>query len=380
MNFKNFFIGIMKITTLELKNFRNYQTEIFNFSDGINILTGKNAQGKTNAAEAIFFLCTGYSPRANKDKIFIKSGEENAEIFGEADSLYGEVSVKIRFSLSDKKRVFVNGLEVLKIGELLGNIHSVFFNPAELKLVQEAPEDRRRFMNISLSQMSRTYFYALSRYNKILAQRNVLLKSQTESVIYETLPVWDEQLSRQAAIVIKARNEFLAELSPVAEEKHAMLSGGKETLKMKTESGYSGNTEEIAATVKNDLKAAIPKDIRLGFTSIGPHRDDIKFTLNGADARIYGSQGQQRTVALALKLAETESFYARFKEYPVLILDDVLSELDKTRQKKLLDSVEKLQTIFTATDLPRGVFGKTAYNRIEIENGRIKKSTHKTVG
>lgn len=369
----------MKISTLELKNFRNYQNETFNFSDGINIMTGKNAQGKTNAAEAIFFLCTGYSPRANKDKILVKSGEENAEISGKADSLYGEVSVKIRFSVSDKKRVFVNGLEVLKIGELLGNIHSVFFNPAELKLVQEAPEDRRRFMNISLSQMSRNYFYALSRYNKILAQRNVLLKNQSESVIYETLPVWDEQLARQAAVVIKARNEFLSELSPVAEEKHAMLSGGKETLKMKTESGYYGDLEEIAYAVKQDLKTAIPKDIRLGFTSIGPHRDDIKFTLNGSDARIYGSQGQQRTVALALKLAETESFYAKFGEYPVLILDDVLSELDKTRQKKLLDSVEKLQTIFTATDLPRGIFGKTAYNRIEIENGSIKKVSHKTV-
>ena len=165
----------------------------------------------------------------------------------------------------------------------------------------------------------------------------------------------------------------------MAEEKHAMLSGGKETLKMKTESGYYGELEEIAYAVKQDLKTAIPKDIRLGFTSIGPHRDDIKFTLNGSDARIYGSQGQQRTVALALKLAETESFYAKFGEYPVLILDDVLSELDKTRQKKLLDSVEKLQTIFTATDLPRGIFGKTAYNRIEIENGSIKKVSYKTV-
>lgn len=364
----------MNIERLTLKNFRNYENEVFEFKEGINILTGKNAQGKTNAAEAMFFLCTGYSPRANKDKILIKTGEERAEIFGEASSVYGKVTVKIVLSAAEKKRVFVNGLEVLKIGELLGNIHSVFFNPAELKLVQEAPEDRRRFMNISLSQMSRTYFYALARYNKILAQRNVLLKNPNESVIYETLPVWDEQLARQAAVIIKARNEFLAELSPVAEEKHALLSGGKETLKMKTESGYYGELEEIAFAVKEDLKTAIPKDIRLGFTSIGPHRDDIKFTISGADARIYGSQGQQRTVALALKLAETEAFYARFKEYPVLILDDVLSELDKTRQKKLMTAVEKLQTVFTATEAPRGLFGLSKnYNKIEIVSGKIKK-------
>lgn len=364
----------MNIERLTLKNFRNYENEVFEFKEGINILTGKNAQGKTNAAEAMFFLCTGYSPRANKDKILIKTGEERAEIFGEASSSYGKVTVKIVLSASEKKRVYVNGLEVLKIGELLGNIHSVFFNPAELKLVQEAPEDRRRFMNISLSQMSRTYFYALARYNKILAQRNVLLKNPNESVIYETLPVWDEQLARQAAVIIKARNEFLAELSPVAEEKHAILSGGKETLKMKTESGYYGELDEIAYAVKEDLKTAIPKDIRLGFTSIGPHRDDIKFTISGADARIYGSQGQQRTVALALKLAETEAFYAKFKEYPVLILDDVLSELDKTRQKKLMTAVEKLQTVFTATDIPRGVFGLSKnYNKIEIVSGKIKK-------
>ncbi len=368
----------MKIQRLTLKNFRNYENEIFEFRDGINILTGKNAQGKTNAAEAMFFLCTGYSPRANKDKILIKTGEERAEISGEASSIYGGVSVKIIFSATDKKRVFVNGLEVLKIGELLGNIHSVFFNPSELKLVQDAPEDRRRFMNISLSQMSRTYFYALARYNKILSQRNVLLKNPNEKIIYETLPVWDEQLSRQAAVIIKARNEFLAELSPVAEEKHALLSGGKETLKMKTESGYYGELDEIAYAVKEDLKTAIPKDIRLGFTSIGPHRDDIKFTISGADARIYGSQGQQRTVALALKLAETEAFYAKFKEYPTLILDDVLSELDKTRQKKLLSAVEKLQTVFTTTELSRGVFGLSKnYNRIEIEGGKIKRKNRR---
>ena len=363
----------MFIKNLSLKNFRSYSEESIEFSSGINILTGANAQGKTNAAEAIFFLCTGYSPRANRDKLVVKNGETDAEIAATASSLYGDVSVKIHFNVSDKKSIYVNGIKVLKIGEILGNINSVFFNPSELKLVQESPEDRRRFMNLSLSQMSKSYFYALQRYNKILSQRNNLLKDPDYSIIKETLPIWDEQLTKEAAKIILSRNEFLKELSPIAEEKHAFLSDGKETLKMKTESGYYGSEEEIAYALKEDLKTALLKDIKLGYTSIGPHRDDIKFSLNGDDVRVYGSQGQQRTVALALKLAETQTFYNKFNEYPILILDDVLSELDKKRQKKLVTSVEHLQTIFTATGLDRTIFRGKTFNHLIVEKGKVKK-------
>ncbi len=363
----------MHIKTLKLKNFRNYESEEINFSDGINILLGSNAQGKTNAAEAIFFLCTGYSPRANKDRLVIKNGEERAEISGTACSNYGDVTVKIDFNKNDKKSVYINGIQVLKIGELLGNINSVFFNPSELKLVQESPEDRRRFLNVSLSQMSKNYFYALQRYNKILSQRNNLLKDPDQLLIRETLPIWDEQLSRQAAKIIKSRNEFLTQISPIAEEKHAILSDGKETLKMKTESGYYGTEEEIQYALYQDLKTGIERDMRLGFTSIGPHRDDIKFTLNGEDVKLYGSQGQQRTVALSLKLAETETFYNKFNEYPILILDDVLSELDKKRQRKLINAVEHIQTVFTTTHLDRTVFKNKPITKITVENGKIKR-------
>ena len=363
----------MNITSLSLKNFRNYGEEHFTFEKGVNILVGANAQGKTNAGEAIFFLCTGYSPRANRDKLVIKQGEETADIKGTAQSLYGDVSVRILFNKNDKKNVYVNGLQVLKIGEILGNINSVFFNPSELKLVQESPEDRRRFMNVSLSQLSKNYFYALQRYNKILAQRNNLLKDPDRDIIRETLPVWDLQLTKEAGKIIKARNEFLNDLSPVAEEKHAFLSDGKETLKMNSESGYYGTEEEIAYAMYQDLKTALERDLRLGYTSIGPHRDDIKFTLNDMDVRVYGSQGQQRTVALALKLAETESFFSRKGEYPVLILDDVLSELDKKRQKKLIKAVEHLQSVFTTTHIDRTVFKGIDINKITIEQGKIKK-------
>lgn len=367
----------MFIKCLSLKNFRNYTEENFEFNNGINLLTGANAQGKTNAVEAIFFLCTGYSPRANRDKVIIKNGEEHAEIKGIAQSSYGDISVKVRFHKNDKKDYFVNELEVLKVGEFLGNMTSVFFNPSELKLVQESPEDRRRFMNVSLSQTQKSYFYALQKYNKILAQRNNLLKNPDAYLIRETLPIWDVQLVKEASKIIFARNHFLEELSPIAKEKHLFLSDSKEVLDMKTESGYTGSEEEISYNLLADLKASIDKDMRLSFTTLGPHRDDIKFTLNGDDVRIFGSQGQQRTVALSLKLAETETFKIRRGEYPVLILDDVLSELDKSRQRKLISAVENLQTVFTATGIDRTVFKNVVVNKTVIENGKIKKPRKK---
>lgn len=362
----------MKIHQIVLKNFRNYESEVINFSEGVNILVGSNAQGKTNAGEAIFFLCTGYSPRANKDKLVIRHGSDDACIEGVAHTSYGTVSVKLEFYKNDKKNVFINGMQVHRIGELLGNINSVFFNPQELKLVQESPEDRRRFLNVSISQMSKPYFYALARYNKILAQRNNLLKDPDISLIKETLPIWDRQLAKEASKIIKMRNDFISSLCPIATQKHAYLTDNSEVLSMKTESGYYGEEEDIAYALYEDLRLAFERDLRLGFTSIGPHRDDIKFMLNDVDVRVYGSQGQQRTVALSLKLAEAEIFYERFNEYPIIILDDVLSELDKKRQKKLVSAVSKMQAIFTTTHVDRTVFKDTPFNKITIENGKVK--------
>ncbi|MBR5388640.1 MAG: DNA replication/repair protein RecF [Clostridia bacterium] len=364
----------MLIKNLTLKNFRNYAEETFRFGEELTVLTGANAQGKTNAAEAVFFLCTGYSPRAGKDKLVIRNGCETAEIEGVAESSYGGVSVKIIFDKNDGKKVYINGCETARIGELMGNINSVFFNPAELKLVQDSPEDRRRFMNISLSQMSKNYFYSLQKYNRILLQRNNLLKDRDFSLVKDTLFVWDGQLCKAAATVIRQRNAFLSEIAPIAKEKHLYLSDGKETLEMRSESGYSGTEEEIEKNFARDLKDGFERDLRLGYTAIGPHRDDIKFILNGDDARIFGSQGQQRTVALSLKLAEAEIFKNRSGEYPVLILDDVLSELDKNRQKRLIDATHGIQTIFTATGISPAAFRGRKYAHIAIENGKIKKT------
>lgn len=362
----------MRIKTLRLKNFRNYAEAEVRFADGITVLSGANAQGKTNCAEAIFFLCTGYSPRITREKQLVKIGEESGFCEGEAESLYGAVKVRIDLFRNDKKAIAVNGMPVARIGELFGNIHSVFFNPGELKLVQESPEDRRRFLNLALSQMSKQYFYALQKYNKILLQRNNLLKGADRYDLRETLSVWDEQLSLYASKIIFKRNELLKKLSPLAEEAHACISSGKETLSLSAESGYQGDEEAIREKFSRDLLRAAEKDLRLGFTTVGPHRDDMKIHLNGEDVKLYGSQGQQRTVALSLKLAETEIFRERFGEYPILILDDVLSELDKSRRKRLMGRIGGMQTVLTCTSVESAILKGFEYTKITVKNGVLK--------
>ncbi len=367
----------MLIKSLHLKNFRNYAEEEFLFDGGVNVLTGANAQGKTNAAEAVFLLCTGYSPRATKDNQLVKKGEERAEIECLAESRYGDVHIEMSIGRADKKSVKINSTPIMRIGELLGNVNSVFFNPGELKLVKETPEDRRRFMNISLSQMSKNYLHSLNRYNRILQQRNNLLKERDRGMVFETLPIWDAEMAKYAAKIIDRRNEFLKTLSPLAEEAHAALSGGREELKISAESGWQGSEAEIADGVAKALKASYEKDMRLGFTNVGPHRDDMKILLNGEDVKIYGSQGQQRTVALSVKLAETEIFKSRFNEYPVLILDDVLSELDRVRRRRLIARLNGIQTIITCTNAEKSVFGDTPYKKMTVADGKLKKTAAK---
>ena len=362
----------MILESLKLKNFRNYREETIEFCDGINVLTGANAQGKTNIVEAIFYLCAGYSPRAKQDKQLIRDDFEDAFIEGIAKSLYGKTKVEVRFNRYDKKTIKINDIGILNIGELMENIRAVYFSPGDLKLVQEAPEDRRRFLNVSLCQMSKSYFYALRRYNKIIEQRNALLKEPDKNAVRETLGIWDEQLSKESAKIILARNNYIEKLTPIAKEVHKELSIEKEDLDIRSEQGFAGTEEEIKNAVYLALKGCVEKDIKFGFTTIGPHRDDLKITLNGKDARIYCSQGQQRTVALSLKLAEAEIFRQSFKEYPILILDDVFSELDKKRHKKLIEKIADMQTIVTATHIDTSLFRNVKYKKYVIENGTVK--------
>ncbi len=360
----------MQIKKLFLQNFRNYEDEQFEFSDGLNVLFGKNAQGKTNCAEAVFYLCTGTSLRIRHDKQLIKMGAEYAKITAEAYNRYGKVVIEALL-YENKREIRVNGSKITKNADLMGHINSVFFSPGELRLIQDGPDERRRFMNISISQTSPAYYTALLRYNKILDQRNALLKDKDTALVLDTLPVWDEQLCRYAALIIKKRVEFLEKLAPLAKEYHSFLTDGEEELLLKTEDTYGDDEEKIAEKLLGRLANNYERDLRLGYTTVGPHRDDIGVYIGGADAKGYASQGQMRTAALALKLAEVQIFKEISGEYPVLILDDVMSELDLKRRKKLLQRISQMQTILTCTHAERVLYGAEC-KKIRVENGKIK--------
>ncbi len=360
----------MRIKKLTLTNFRNYESEEFTFSEGLNVLFGKNAQGKTNCAEAVFYLCTGASLRIRHDKQLIRVGAENAQIEAEAENRYGGVTIGATI-LENKREIRVNGSKIAKNADLMGHVNSVFFSPGELRLIQDGPDERRRFMNISVSQTSPTYYTALLRYNKILDQRNALLKNPDHGLVLDTLPVWDEQLCKYAATIVKKRAEFLERLSPFAEEMHAFLTDGAETLAVRPDKRFKGGEDEIAETLLRRLANNYEKDLRLGFTTVGPHRDDLEVLVSGMDAKGYASQGQMRTAALSMKLAEVRIFKEISGEYPVLVLDDVMSELDLRRRRKLLQCVHGMQVILTCTHTERVLYGADC-NKIRIENGRIK--------
>ena len=360
----------MKIKKLFLQNFRNYERENFEFSDGLNILFGKNGQGKTNCAEAVFYLCTGTSLRIRHDKQLIRMGAECANIVAEAENRYGRVTIEADI-YENKREIRVNGSKIHKNADLMGHINSVFFSPGELRLIQDGPDERRRFMNISISQTSPAYYTALLRYNKILDQRNTLLKNRDVDLVLDTLPVWDEQLCKYAAIIVKKRAEFVEKLAPYAKEYHAFLTDGGEELVIKPDRVYEGEESEISKKLLTRLENNYEKDLRLGFTTVGPHRDDLEVTIGGVDAKAYASQGQTRTAALALKLSEVQIFKALSGESPILVLDDVMSELDLPRRKKLLKCISELQTVLTCTHTERVLYG-TECNKIRIENGRIK--------
>jgi DNA replication and repair protein RecF len=360
----------MRIKKLFLQNFRNYEQENFTFLDGLNVLFGKNGQGKTNCAEAVFYLCTGASLRIRHDKQLVKLGKESAKIIAEAENRYGTVTIEADI-FETKREIKINGSKISKNADLMGHVNSVFFSRGELRLIQDGPDERRRFMNISISQTSPAYYTALLRYNKILDQRNALLKNPDISLVLDTLPIWDEQLCAYAAAIVKRRAEFVQKLAPCAKEMHAFLTDNAEELSVSPDKKYDGTEEEIAKTLVKRLKNSYEKDLRLGFTTVGPHRDDLNIFINGIDAKLYASQGQMRTAALSLKLAEVEFFKQLSGEYPVLILDDVMSELDLPRRKKLLQRIHGMQTLLTCTHAERVLYGKEC-NKIRIENGRIK--------
>lgn len=361
----------MKIETLAIQNFRNYKNLQTNFDEKVNIFIGKNAQGKTNLLESIFYCCIGKSFKSCKDKELIKWGEEFSEIKIVASKKYRDIEIDIKLFKNQKKVIQINKLPIRKIGELIGEINIVFFSPQELKLVRESPEERRKFMDIDISQNNKRYFYQLSRYEKILANRNKLLKnSQNIDVVKETIDIWDRALIASAKMIAFEREKFVNQIIPYAQKAHSYISGGKENLSLTYKCGCGISLDEkFEINMDKILKKNLEKDFKLGYTSIGVHRDDIDIYLNDVEVKNFGSQGQQRTVALSLKLAELENMFNINGEYPILLLDDVFSELDIDRQRRLLKFVDRTQTFITCTD-ERKLEGTLFY----IKDGKIEKT------
>lgn len=346
---------ILYIKRVSLKNFRNYQALDIELDKGVNIFYGQNAQGKTNIIEAIYIASTGKSHRTQKDSEIIRWNSEDAKIKIVFEKEKDEKSVEIYLSKGLKKQVRLNGARFYKIGELIGNLNTVIFSPDHMKIIKDGPSERRRFMDIILSQVKPGYYYNLVQYLKVLEQRNNLLnESRTNESILKTIDIWNEQLADFGTKIIMARHNFVKKICNTAEETHKRISNGKENLELKYKSSidYSNNLQkDIKDSFINSLEKNINIDIKRGVTHKGPHRDDILFFINDAEVKTYSSQGQQRTALLSLKISELTYIEDETGELPILLLDDVFSELDTERQKYLIGFIKKIQTIITCTDV-----------------------------
>lgn len=378
----------MLIQRVELINFRNHKNTVLELSPGVNVLVGENAQGKTNLLEAIFLTCVGRGWRTNKDKEMIDFAADAARVKTTVKRRFGPVAVEINLSRATKKTIKINGVPVQRMGELMGQVNCVFFSPDELRLVKDAPADRRRFLDIDISQIDKGYFYALLKYNKILLQRNALLKTHGEGV-ESGLDIWDMQLAKVGALIVSRRIKFIKELSKSVVKVHEYLTSGCEQIELSYDSitipsdvisnVATAELKTVDAVVLSQverllleqIKVARERDLRLKTTTLGPHRDDLQITIDGRDVRNFASQGQQRTVALSLKLAELEIFREATGEMPILLLDDVLSELDSRRQARLVKVLSKCQSIITAVDF--AVTAPLGVRVFNIKHGSIDK-------
>lgn len=359
----------MFVSEVFVQNYRNYIKEKVSFENKTNFLVGKNAQGKTNLLEAIYLCSVGRSARTPRDRELINFDSDRAYVKVFVKKRFATDRVEMTLDKSANKRVAVNGLPITRIGELMGVVTTVFFSPDEMKIVKDGPSDRRRFMDISLCQMSKAYFYLLSSYNKTLSQRNKLLKNGATD---DVLDVWDMQLVGLGSKIIKTRRGFVQRLGEKAAHNHSYLTDGGESLKLGYESESGETVEEIALSFKEHLLKDREKDKLMGYTRSGPHKDDIAFCVGDTDIRAFGSQGQQRTAALAVKLAEIDLIAGEKEEYPVLLLDDVLSELDLDRQIRLLNKIKDYQTIITCTHIDDNLTKAIGnYAKFIVENGKV---------
>ncbi len=349
----------MIIKSLELENFRNYAELSISFDSGTNILYGDNAQGKTNILESIYLSATTKSHKGSKDKELINFEAQEAHIrtYVMKDGLENRVDMHLRKNKT--KGIAINGQKIKKAADLLGLLNVVFFSPEDLSIIKNGPSERRRFVDMELCQLDSFYLYNLNNYNKIVNQRNKLLKDLSFNPnLRDTLFIWDSQLVSYGSKIIERRAAFVKQLNEIIYDIHVRLSGGKEALEVVYE-------PDIAlCELETGLKNSQEKDIKLKQTTVGPHRDDFSFLVDGIDIRKFGSQGQQRTAALSLKLSEIEIVKKVTKDTPLLLLDDVLSELDSSRQNYLLNSIGDIQTIITCTGLEEFVNNRFEINRI----------------
>lgn len=339
----------MWVSQLQLTNFRNYARLQLQPDAGLCVLTGDNAAGKTNVLEAVFLCALGRSHRTSRDAELIRESEQAGAVALTLHTRGGTRNISCKLMAGERKRVLIDGTALSRSGELLGCLNVVMFAPEDLMLVKGGPGERRRFLDMEISQLRPAYYYTLQQYNVALKQRNALLKAEAETALLEP---WDEQLSRLGAAITAERVQFLSELGGIASRLHVQLSGGRETLLL----AYQPNLPDVepdrlAAAMRERLFDALERDRFRGSTSVGPHRDDVAMALDGSDVRVYGSQGQQRTVVLSLKLSELQIMRQLRGESPVLLLDDVFSELDRRRQRMLLDAVQGCQTFLTCTHL-----------------------------
>ena len=361
----------MVIKSLELADFRNYKELNINFDTGTNILYGDNAQGKTNILEAIYISATTKSHKGSKDKEVINFDKEEAHIRTCLEKENVEYMVDMYLRKNKSKGIAIDKQKIKKASELIGLLNVVFFSPEDLAIIKEGPSERRRFADMELCQLDNFYLYNLNHYNKIINQRNKLLKDlYFHPELKETLDIWDSQLVSFGSKIIERRELFAGQLCDIIREIHSRLSGGKEELVIKYE------PDVLIEDFEKRMKENQEKDIHSKVTGTGPHRDDFTFIVNGIDIRRFGSQGQQRTAALSLKLSEIELVKKITGDTPVLLLDDVLSELDSSRQNYLLNSIGDIQTIITCTGLDEFINNRFKINRIfEVTSGTAKEIT-----
>lgn len=357
----------MFIKSLKLKDYRNYDLLNLEFDKATNIFYGDNAQGKTNILEAVYLSGTTKSHRSSKDRDLIRFQCEESHI--ETIVVKNGVPYQIDMHLkkNSPKGIAINRIPIKKATELFGLMNFVFFSPEDLNIIKNGPSERRRFMDLELSQLDKLYLKDLTSYNRIVNQRNKLLKDASfQPSLLDTLDIWDMQLISYGKKIISRRKQFIQEVNEIIEEVHSKLTGGKEKIILSYESGCGTLSLEEAVLRNRE------RDIKMKSTSAGPHRDDICFRIGDIDIRRFGSQGQQRTAALSLKLSEIELVKKIIKDTPVLLLDDVLSELDKNRQNYLLDSIHDIQTLITCTGVDEFVNHRFAINKIfHVQSGHV---------